>query len=78
MPQAVQMCGQDILEIHGRHKRHMRTIDPGMIVPPNAAPAAAMFKTGKISAFDANTCASPQPGNRPCAGDGQWLKLETS
>jgi hypothetical protein len=33
MPQAAQICGQDILEIHARHKRYMRTIDPGTIVP---------------------------------------------
>lgn len=33
MPQAAQICGQDILEIHDRHKRHIGTIDPGTIVP---------------------------------------------
>ena len=33
VPETAQICSQDILEIHSRHKRRIGTIDPGMIVP---------------------------------------------
>lgn len=33
VPEATQICSQDILKIHGRHKRRTGTIDPGTIVP---------------------------------------------